>query len=92
MREKKMTARAATSEARTGCLPAKRMYASTAAHIARMLPTCGLRCKTKTLMLAYKGTSLMRNSRPPQGHHRALGIVLMQGLRGAPFLVGEVPL
>jgi hypothetical protein len=26
---------------------------------------------------AYRGTSLIRNSPPPQGHHRALNIVLL---------------
>jgi len=26
---------------------------------------------------AYRGTSLIRNSPSPQGHHRALGIVLL---------------
>ena len=25
----------------------------------------------------YRGSSLIRNSPPPQGHHRALGIVLL---------------
>jgi hypothetical protein len=25
----------------------------------------------------YRGTSLIRNSPPPKGHHRALGIVLV---------------
>ena len=25
----------------------------------------------------YRGTSLIRNSPPPEGHHRALGVVLL---------------
>ena len=33
----------------------------------------------------YRDTSLIRNSPPPSGHHRALGIVLLQGPRGAQF-------
>ena len=40
----------------------------------------------------YRGTSLIRNSTPPLDHHRALGIVLLQGARGALFLMSEVPL
>ena len=31
-------------------------------------------------------------SPPPQDHHRALGIVLQQGLRGGQFLISEAPL
>jgi len=38
------------------------------------------------------GTSLIRNSPPPQDHHRALGIFLLQGPRGALFLMNEVTL
>ena len=30
----------------------------------------------------YRGTSLIRNSAPPWDHHRALGIVLLEGPRG----------
>ena len=30
--------------------------------------------------------------RPPQDHHRALGMVLQQGPRGWRFLMSEVPL
>ena len=41
---------------------------------------------------SYRGTSLIRNSTPPWGHHRALGIVLLYGPRGALFLMSEVPL
>jgi len=41
---------------------------------------------------SYRGTSLIRNSPHPQGHHRALGIVLLYGPRGALFLMSEVPL
>jgi len=40
----------------------------------------------------YRGTSLIRNRLPSQDHHRALGIVLLQGARGALLLMGEVPL
>ena len=39
----------------------------------------------------YRGTLLIRNSTPPKDHHRALGIVLLQGPRGALFLMSEVP-
>ena len=39
-----------------------------------------------------RGTSLIRNSPPPQDHHRILGIVLLQGPRGALFLMSEVHL
>jgi len=28
----------------------------------------------------------------PQGHHKALGMVLLEGARGALFLMSEVPL
>ena len=37
------------------------------------------------------GTSLIRKKSPPSGFHMALGIVLLQGPRGARFLMGEVP-
>jgi hypothetical protein len=40
----------------------------------------------------YRGTSLIRNTPPTWGHRRALGIVLLQGPRGALFLMSEVPL
>jgi len=40
----------------------------------------------------YTGTSLMRNSPSPWGHHRAVGIVLLQGPRGALFLMSEAPM
>ena len=40
----------------------------------------------------YRGTSLTRNYPPPQGHHRALGIVLLLGPRRRVFLMSEVPL
>jgi hypothetical protein len=39
--------------------------------------------------LGYRSTSLIRNSAPPQDHHRALGIVLLQGRRGAMFFISE---
>ena len=38
----------------------------------------------------YRGTSLIRNITPPKKHHRALGIVILYGPRGALFLMGEV--
>ena len=41
---------------------------------------------------AYRGTSLIRNRTPPYEHHRALGMVLLQGPMGALFLLSEVPL
>ena len=41
---------------------------------------------------AYRGTSLLRNSTPPWGYHRALGTVLLQGPRMLQFLMSEVPL
>ena len=37
-----------------------------------------------------RGTSLKRNSPPPWGRHRALGIFLLYGPRGALFLMSEV--
>jgi hypothetical protein len=40
----------------------------------------------------YSDTSLMRNSTPFQDHHKALGIVLLQGPRRKRFLMSEVPL
>ena len=40
----------------------------------------------------YRGTSLIRNSPPPHGRHRALGMVLLWGLMEGWFLVSEVPL
>jgi len=40
----------------------------------------------------YRGTSLIRNTPPPQGHRMALDIVLMQGPRRGSFLLSEVPL
>ena len=38
------------------------------------------------------GTSLTRKRTPPYEHHRALGMVLLKGPRGALFLMSEVPL
>ena len=40
----------------------------------------------------YRGTSLKRNSNSPQGHHGALGTVLLQGPRGlSVFLWARYP-
>ena len=40
----------------------------------------------------YRGISLIRKRPPHQDHQRALGIVLLQGRRGALFRMSEVPL
>ena len=40
----------------------------------------------------YRVTSLIRNNNPPQGHHKALGIFLLQDPRGARFFMSKVPL
>jgi len=40
----------------------------------------------------YRGISLIRDINPLQGHHRALGIVLLQSPKGALFLMSEVSL
>jgi len=42
--------------------------------------------------MQYRGTSLIRNRRRPQDFHRDLDIVLLQGPKGARFLMSEVPL
>ena len=42
--------------------------------------------------MIYRGSSLIRNSSPPKDHHRALGIVLLQGPRETLFLMSEAPL
>ena len=38
----------------------------------------------------YRVTSLIINSAPPYDHHRALGIVLLQGPKEELFLMSEV--
>ena len=38
------------------------------------------------------GTSLIRNGTPPEDHHKAQGIVLLQGPREALFLMSVVNL
>ena len=38
------------------------------------------------------GTLRIRNSPPPQDHHRALGIALLLGPRSALVLMSEVPM
>ena len=48
--------------------------------------------KTSCDQAELQGTSLTRNSPLHHDHHRALGIILLQGLRGARFLMSEVPL
>ena len=40
----------------------------------------------------HVGTSLIRNSPPPQDHHRALEIAILQGPGSALVFMGEVPL
>ena len=40
----------------------------------------------------YRGTSLIRKRPPPQDFRRALDIPLLQGHRGARFLMSKVPL
>ena len=40
----------------------------------------------------YRGASLIRKRPPTRTYPRALGIVLLQGPRGALFLMSEVPL
>ena len=40
----------------------------------------------------YRGTSLIKDSPPSYGHRRALGMFVLQGPKGAPFLMIEVPL
>ena len=40
----------------------------------------------------YRGTSLIRNSPPPQDPHTALGTSLLYGPRGRRFRMSEVPL
>ena len=41
---------------------------------------------------AYRGTSLIRKCPPLYEHHKSLGIDLMSGPGGVPFLVSKVPL
>ena len=41
---------------------------------------------------AYRGTSPIRNSTPPEGRHRALEIFLLWRPRGALLLMSEAPL
>ena len=47
---------------------------------------------TVSLVLDYRGTSLMKKYPYPQDHNRALGIVRLQGPREVLFLMSEVPL
>ena len=53
---------------------------------------CVLNFDPVAVFADYRGTSLIRNRPPPYDHHRALGMVLLQGPRGALFLMSEVPL
>ena len=39
---------------------------------------------------SYMDTSFIRNSTTPKGHHRALGIVLLQGPRVGSFVDGKL--
>ena len=41
---------------------------------------------------SYRGSLLMRNCHPPQDHHSAICILLLQGPGGSLFLMSEVPL
>jgi hypothetical protein len=41
-------------------------------------------------MLPCRGTSLIRNSPPPSGFHRALGMALLWGLSGRWLLMSEI--
>ena len=49
-----------------------------------------LRFHARVTTMLYRDTSLIRNSPPPWDHHFALSIVLLQGPRGAVFLMSEV--
>ena len=42
--------------------------------------------------MGYRGTSLMRNRRRPQDHHRAIDMGLLWGPRRKRFFMREVPL
>ena len=44
------------------------------------------------MSVLHRVTSLIRNSTPPYGQHRALGTVLLKGPRGTLFFTSEVPL
>jgi hypothetical protein len=39
----------------------------------------------------YRDTSFIRNGNPPQGHHRDLGIVILQDSRGVRFCERVTP-
>ena len=43
-------------------------------------------------MLLYMGYLAHQNPPPPYEHHRAQGVVLLQGPRGVPLFICEVPL
>ena len=45
-----------------------------------------------TFLVNYRVALLLRNGQPPQDHHRALGIRLLQGHGGGLYLVSEVHL
>ena len=47
--------------------------------------------RSSTVIDGYRGTSPIRNTPPPQGHHRALDTVLLLG-PGEVFLSSGVPL
>ena len=59
------------------------------------LPASPYPLSVRSLLLSgrpYRGTSLIRNSPPPYGHRRALGIVLLWGAKVGLFLMSGVPL
>jgi hypothetical protein len=49
------------------------------------------RIRIRNALGSYRGTSLIRNTHPPQVHHRSLVIGLLQGPMGG-VLMSEVPL
>jgi hypothetical protein len=49
-----------------------------------------LRRHTAAFRVLNRGTSLIRNSLPPQEHHRTLGKVLLEGARRGALLLSEV--
>ena len=50
------------------------------------------RSEVLNVLSCLQGYLAHKKQPPPHDHHRALGIVLLQGPRGALFLMSEVPL